>query len=151
MQFVRARADAEGFGPYARQITRMFRRHSPVLEELLDGLFHIAKADGVVAPAEIDYLRRVAEIFGFPEADFERIRAGHLGPDEADPYGILGVDRQADNAAIKAAYRKLISDNHPDRLIAKGMPKEFIDLATEKMATINAAYDRVAQERGMRR
>ena len=149
--FNRARADADGFEPYARQIAGMFRRRSPVLEELLDGLFHIAKADGAVASAELDYLRRVGEIFGFAEPDFERIRAGHLGPDQADPYGILGVDRQASDAAIKAAYRKLIRDNHPDRLIAAGMPKEFIDLATEKMATINAAYDRVAKERGIRR
>ena len=147
--FNRARADAEGFEPYARQIARLFRRGSPVLEELLDGLFHIAKADGAVAPAELDYLRRVAEIFGFSEANFERIRAGHLGPDEADPYGILGIGRQVDNAAIKAAYRRLIRDNHPDRLIAAGMPKEFVDLATEKMATINAAYDRIAKERGI--
>jgi len=149
--FNRARADADGFEPYARQIAGMFRRRSPVLEELLDGLFHIAKADGGVAPAELGYLRRVADIFGFSEPDFERIRAGHLGPDQTDPYGILGVDRQAGNDAIKAAYRKLIRDNHPDRLIAAGMPKEFVDLATEKMATINAAYDRIAEERGIRR
>jgi DnaJ like chaperone protein len=147
--FDRARRDAHGFEPYARQIARMFHRRSPVLEELLDGLFHIAKADGRVDAQELDYLGRVGEIFGFSAADFDRIRTAHLGPDEADPYVILGVTRGDDNAAIKAAWRKLVRENHPDRLMAKGLPKEFIDLANEKLGTINAAYDRIARERGI--
>jgi len=148
--FDQARRDSRGFEPYARQIAGMFHRRSKVLEELIDGLFHIAKADGTVAGAELDYLRRVAEIFGFAEPDFERIRAAHLGPDEGDPYRILGVARDTDDAAVKAAYRKLIRETHPDRLMAKGLPQEFVDIANEKMATINAAYDRIAKERGIR-
>jgi DnaJ like chaperone protein len=120
-----------------------------VLEELLDGLFHIAKAEGDVKAEELDYLRRVAAIFGFSEADFERIRAAQIGPDEADPYNILGVRRDMTDGEIKAAYRKLIRETHPDRLIAEGMPQEFVELANEKMAAINAAYDRVSRERGI--
>jgi DnaJ like chaperone protein len=147
--FDRARRDSEGFEPYARQIARMFRRGSRVLEELLDGLFHIATADGAVHEGEIDYLRRVAHIFGFDDHAFERIRAGHLGPDKGDPYAILGISREMTDAQIKNAWRRLIRENHPDKLIAKGMPKEFIEIATQKLATINAAYDRVAKERGI--
>src|SRR5207248_10878276 len=63
----------------AKQIAKLFEPASPVLEQLLDGLFHIAKADGKVPPAEIDYLRKVATIFGFDEAAFERIRRTQLG------------------------------------------------------------------------
>lgn len=147
--FDRARRDSAGFEPYARQIARMFRRRSKVLEELLDGLFHIATADGQVHDGEIDFLRRVAHIFGFDDAEFERIRASHIGPDKADPYAILGVSREMTDAEIKGAWRRMIRENHPDKLIAKGLPKEFVEIATEKLATINAAYDRIAKERGI--
>lgn len=147
--FDRARRDAAGFEPYARQIAGMFRRRSKVLEELLEGLFHIAKADGTVHAGEVDYLRRVAHIFGFDDHEFERIKAAHLGPDKADPYEILGVSRDMTDAQIKVAWRRLIRENHPDKLIAKGLPREFVEIATEKLATINAAYDRIAKERGI--
>ncbi len=147
--FDQARKSSLGYEAYAEQIAGMFRRQPTVLEELLDGLFHIAKADGRVIDEEIDYLHSVATIFGFDAAKFARIRASHLGADKTDPFVVLGVAHDAPNAEIKAAYRKLVRDNHPDRLIAKGMPKEFIDIATDKLAAINSAYDRVAQERGI--
>ena len=147
--FDQARRDARGFEPYAQQIAGLFQRKSRVLEGLLDALFHIAKADGSVGEAEIAYLRRVAEIFGFDEADFARIRESHLGADAADPYNVLGVTRAMDNAAIKAAYRKIVRDSHPDRLIAKGMPAEAVALGTARLASVNAAYDRICKERGI--
>jgi len=147
--FDQARKSSLGHEAYAEQIAGMFRRQPTVLEELLDGLFHIAKADGRVIDEEIDYLRSVATIFGFDAAKFARIRASHLGADKTDPFVVLGVAHDTPNADIKAAYRKLVRDNHPDRLIAKGMPKEFVDIATDKLAAINRAYERVARERGI--
>jgi DnaJ like chaperone protein len=119
------------------------------LEELLEGLFHIARADGRIHEAELSYLAEVARIFGFDEAAFARIREANLGPDKADPYTILGVTRAMSNDEIRAAWRKLARDNHPDRLIAQGLPEEFVNMANEKLATINAAYDKVANERGI--
>lgn len=147
--FDQARKSTLGFEAYAGQIAGMFRNQPAVLEELLDGLFNIAKADGHVPGTEIEYLRKVAGIFGFNEHDFERIRAEHLGPDKADPYEILGVARSMSDSEIKVAYRKLVREHHPDRLIAKGVPKEFIDVANEKLATINAAWDRISKERNI--
>jgi DnaJ like chaperone protein len=147
--FDQAKNDPGGFEPYAKQIARMFRKDHPVLEELLDGLFHIAKADGRVHDAEVAFLKNVALHFGFDEADFARIRESHLGPDKADPYTVLGINRTASNEEIKLAWRKLVRDNHPDKLMAQGLPVEFIELATQKLATINAAYDKVAKERGI--
>ncbi len=146
--FNQARRDARGFEPYARQIGRLFRENPAVLEELLDGLFHIARADGKVGPEELDFLHQVAGIFGFDEADWDRIRAANMGPDASDPYQILGVTRDDSDAQIKATHRRLVRENHPDRLMAQGLPQEFIDLANEKLATINAAYDRVREQRG---
>jgi len=147
--FDQARKSPLGFEAYAGQIARMFRTQRAVLEELLDGLFHIAKADGRVPPEELDYLRQVAGIFGFDDHDFERIRAEHLGADKADPYEILGVTRAMADSEIKVTYRKLVREHHPDRLIAKGVPKEFIEVANEKLATINAAWDRISKERNI--
>ena len=147
--FDQARNSPLGFEAYAGQIARMFRHQRAVLEELLDGLFHIAKADGRVPPAELEYLRKVAAIFGFGDHDFERIRAENLGPDKADPYEILGVTRAMTDSEIKVTYRKLVREHHPDRLIAKGVPREFIDVANEKLATINAAWDRITKERNI--
>jgi len=147
--FDQARKSPLGFEAYAGQVARMFKHQRAVLEELLDGLFHIAKADGRAELTELDYLKKVAVIFGFSDQEFDRIRAEHLGSDAADPYEILGVSRDAENATIKAAYRKLVREHHPDRLMAKGMPKEFIELATEKLATVNAAWDKIAKERSI--
>jgi DnaJ like chaperone protein len=144
-----AKRDARGFEPYAKQIAKMFRKDSPVLEELLDGLFHIARADGKIQDSELAYLAEVATLFGFSEADFARIREVNIGPDKADPYTILGVTRAMSNDEIRAAWRKLVRDNHPDRLIAQGLPEEFVMLANQKVATINAAYDKVSKERGI--
>ncbi len=144
-----AKRDARGFEPYAEQVAWMFRNEPAVLEELLAGLFHIARADGDVTQAELDYLRRVAGIFGLDGPAFERVRAMFMGPAEPDPFEILGVSRDASTEEIKRAYRKLIRETHPDTLVAQGLPKEFIDLANERMAAINAAYDRIEKQRGM--
>ena len=145
--FDQARRDAHGFEPYAKQIGRLFRHNPAVLEELIQGLFHIARADRKITQDELDYLAKVAEIFGFSEDDWARIRASNMGPDASDPYEVLGVGHEASDAEIKAAHRRLVVENHPDKLVAEGLPQEFVDLANEKLATINAAYDRIRERR----
>jgi DnaJ like chaperone protein len=142
-----ARQDTAGFESYAAQIARMFAGNPAVLEDILDGLFEIAKADGVLHPGESAFLERVAEIFGFAPGEFRRIRASHFGPDAGDPYVILGVDRAANDDEIRQTYRLLIKENHPDSLIARGVPEEFIKLANDKLAAITGAYDRIRKER----
>ncbi len=152
--FDEAKKDAEGFEPYAEQIAEMFAHQPAVMEELIGGLFHIARADGYVHPEELRFLRKTALIFGFSEFQFDRLKAIHMGEDGGDggtdPYQVLGLSRDASDGDIKKTYRKLIRENHPDTLIAQGMPQEFIDVANEKMAAINAAYDRVEKERGLK-
>ena len=146
--FNQARKDARGFEPYAKQLGRMFAGNLGVLEELLDGLFHIARADGHVTEPELEFLEQVAACFGFNEAEWARIRASNMGPDSRDPYQVLGVAHAADEDEIKSAYRRLVRENHPDRLVAQGMPQEFIEIANEKLATINDAYERIQKMRG---
>lgn len=139
-----------GFEGYARRLARRFRAHPAILEDVLDGLFHVAKADGRMTAEELDYLERVASIFGFSESEFDRIRAGHGALDGQDPYLVLGVDRSIADADLKRAYRRIASQNHPDRLIARGAPPEMQRVADEKMAVINAAYQRILAARGLR-
>lgn len=155
--FDQAKQNADGYEPYARQIGEMFRGEWNVLEELIGALFHIAKADGHIHPGEIRYLHGVARLFGFSDRDFERIQTIYLAgwggeggraAKADDAYEILGVATDASDDDIKAAYRNLVRENHPDVLTAKGMPQEFIDLANEKLATINNAYDRIKKQRG---
>ena len=148
--FNEARKESTGFEPYAEQVMEIFPHNRQVREELLAALFHIAQADGVIHEAELAYLKGVARIFQFGERDFERIFSSHLGSDDADPYEILGVDRDAEDDEIKSAYRDLIRKNHPDLLMAEGLPQEMIDVANEKVAHINDAYDRIEKLRGMK-
>ncbi len=145
--FNRARKDSGGFEPYARQLGGMFRDNPAVLEELLDGLFHIARADGRISDEEVNYLAAVAREFGFSETTWHRIREANMGPDQGDPYTILGVAHDAKDEDVKAAYRKLVRENHPDRLVAQGLPPEFIELANEKLATVNQAYEKIKKAR----
>jgi DnaJ like chaperone protein len=144
-----ARQDIAGFEHYAGQIARLFRDNPAVLEDVLDTLFEIAKADGVLHPCEARFLERVAEIFGFAPNEYRRIRASHFAPELTDPYVILGVSYAADDEEIRHTYRRLVRENHPDSLIARGVPAEFIRLATDKLAAINGAYEKIRAERGM--
>ncbi|MAF94681.1 MAG: molecular chaperone DjlA [Rhodospirillaceae bacterium] len=152
--FDEAKKDAQGFEPYAEQISMMFAHEPAVMEELLGGLFHIARADHAIHPKELEFLRKTALIFGFSEIQFERLKAIHMGPiggaDGVNSYQVLGLSREASDDEIKKTYRVLIRENHPDTLIAQGMPQEFIDVANEKMAAINAAYDVIEKERGLK-
>ncbi len=144
-----ARRDASGFEPYAEQIAELFADTPTVREELLTGLFVIALADGTLHPAERDYLCAVAEIFQIDKRGFERIQEGLMGHGQGDPYEILGVAPNAGDETLKTAYRKLVREHHPDRLIARGMPQEFIDVANQKLAAINDAYDRISKQRSL--
>src|ERR1700744_2089174 len=141
-----ARRDTAGYEAYAAQIARMFRTSPGMLEDIMDGLFEIAKADGVFHPGEARFLERVAEIFGFSPNVFRRIRASHF-VDAADPYVILGVSYEAGEEEVRRAYRLLVKENLPDSLIGRGVPPEFVKLANDKLAAINAAYEKIRKER----
>jgi DnaJ like chaperone protein len=144
-----AQQDVAGFQAYAEQVARVYRDRPAVLEDVLDALFHIAKADKYIHPAELEYLRTVADIFGFSEVEFARIRASHLGPERTDPYLVLGITPDISSEDLKKAYRRLVRENHPDTLIARGVPKELVSIANEKLAMINVAYEKILRQRGL--
>lgn len=140
-----AKADPAGYEAHARRLAGAFADSPMVLAEVLMALNQIALADGRLHPAEEEFLRRVSEIFGLAGQSFYHDAAEAAHPDD---YAVLGVSPSASSGEIKAAWRKLSREHHPDTLMAKGMPQEYIDLATKKMAEINAAYDRIRNKRG---
>lgn len=146
-----ARQTTHGYERYARQIARHFRARPAALEDVIDGLFHIALADGILTEDEEAYLARVADIFGFSEAEFARLRATHIGRDSDDPYLLLGVDETISDADLRKAYRRAAAANHPDRIVARGLPSEMTALATQKMAMINRAYAQIQAQRKKQR
>jgi DnaJ like chaperone protein len=147
-----AKQDIAGYEVYAERLAGMCGSGHPncaMLEDILDGLFHIAKADGMVHEREVAFLRRISEIFEISPDHFESILARHADIGEADPYKVLGVGRDASFEEIRKHYRLLVRENHPDRAIARGLPEEFVAIASTRVAALNAAYEVI--EKGRRR
>jgi DnaJ like chaperone protein len=142
-----ARRTTLGFESYARRIGRRYRARPCLLEDVLDGLFAVATADGAISPPELDLLRRASDAFGFDETAWRRIRATWLGPDPDDPFAVLGLTPDASTDAVRAAWRRLAADNHPDTMAARGAPEPFVRLAHDKTAAINAAYSDIMRRR----
>ncbi|MFN3515114.1 MAG: TerB family tellurite resistance protein [Phenylobacterium sp.] len=142
-----ARQTTRGYESYARQLAKRYAHCPTLLEDVLDGLFHIAASDGAVSADELAYLERVAELFGFSPLVFRRLKATHLGVAQDDPYAVLGVAHDASDEAVRAAWKAALSEAHPDRARARGLPSEFIEVAEAKAAAINAAFDAVMRER----
>ena len=138
-----AKQDTAGFEIYASQIEMLCgsgHANCPALEDILDGLFHIAKADGAFHHHELEFLQSTAAAFKIDEHHYSRILARHGASGEPDPYLVLGLKRGASLDDARAAWRELVRENHPDVLTGRGMPQEFIAIATERLKTINRAW-----------
>jgi DnaJ like chaperone protein len=142
-----ARQTTRGFESYARQIAKRYRACPQVLEEVLAGLFHVAKADGVVTDDELKFLERVAELFNISPMTWRRIRAEQIGAPADDAYVILGVAPDAPDAEIHAAWKRALMDLHPDRAVALGRSLQDTEAAQARAAVVNAAHDQVMRER----
>jgi len=141
-----AKQDVAGYESYARQLAGLCSEGQSdchLLEDILDGLFHIATADGYVHEKEMAFLAGVAEIFGYDEVAFDRIAIRHVQRGADDPYAILGLERGVSFDMARKRYRALVKEHHPDRLVAEGLPLEFITIANRRLAAINAAWARI--------
>jgi len=141
--FDMARTDVAGYRDYARQIARMFAEDRETLNDLMEGLFHIAMADGFYHPGEDKFLETVAEIFGLSDRQFRALRARFVPDEDPDPYSVLGVPHDMAYADIRKIWRKLVRETHPDAMIARGVPEEAIRLAEKRMIDINRAWDEI--------
>jgi len=141
--FNEAQRTVYGFESIAQQVGVLLQDTPEVLEEIINNLFYVAEADGKISESELSFIKTVSSIFKFDENTFERIYQARLNDQESDPYKVLGVKRTDDEETIKNAWIKLTKEHHPDNLVAKGMPPEFIEQTTKEMSSINAAYDKI--------
>jgi len=143
-----ARSDVAGFELYARKIVALFGTDDPALCDLMEGLFHIAMADGEYHPAENEFLARVAEIFGIDEMRFRALRARFVPEAAPDPYTVLGVRPDTPMDEIRAAWRTEVRASHPDQLAARGVPEEALKLAEKHLIAVNRAWEEIREARG---
>ena len=142
-----ARQDVAGFDAYARKIRAMFREDDKVLVDLMEGLFHIAIADGRYHPKEDAFLGAVAEIFGVGDRCFRSLRARFVDDATPDPYDVLGIGTDATLDEARRAWKQAVRDSHPDRMIARGVPQEGVKLAERRLIAINAAWEEIAAKK----
>ena len=143
-----ARQDVAGFEDYATRVREMFGAGHEALGDLLEGLFHIAMADGQYHPNEDEFLKGVADIFGLGEREFRQIRSRFVPEAEADPYSVLGLTPEASMEELRAAWKTQVQESHPDRLVARGLPEEAIKMAEKRMVAINRAWQDIKDARG---
>jgi len=136
-----ARRDVAGFDDYARRIAEMFAEHPEILTDLMEGLFHIAMADGTYHPNEDVFLERVAEIFGLADETFPALKARFVPDTSPLPHTVLGIAPDAPMDVARAAWRKLVRANHPDALVARGLPEEAVRMAEKRLIDINRAWE----------
>jgi DnaJ like chaperone protein len=142
-----AKRDVAGYEAYARQLGRLFHDNRELLTDVMDGLFHIAVADEYLHPNEEHFLANVAKEFGFTDQEYLRIKGRHYRCGLYDPYNILHASPKLTDAELRIQYHKLVAENHPDMLMARGVPAEAIGIATSKLAAINAAYEEIKAAR----
>lgn len=141
-----AAQDVAGYETYAGKVAALLADEPEMLRALLECLFHVAAADGVLHPDEDRFLAVVAEKFGLSHGEFMSVRAGFVS-DPCSPYQILGVHPDISDADLKLRYRALVREHHPDKLAATGVPPELRCAATRRLAAINAAYDEIVEQR----
>ena len=142
-----ARKDVAGFDLYAARIRDMFGAGHQALVDLLEGLFYIAVADGRYHPNENVFLEEVARIFGVQSRDFVNMRARFVPDENPDPYCVLGIDPTANAETVRQAWRALVREYHPDRMIARGVPEEAMKLAEKRLIQANWAYEEILNTR----
>ncbi|ADE84571.1 molecular chaperone DjiA [Rhodobacter capsulatus] len=142
--FDMARTDVAGFDAYARKIAAMFGPGAPVLQDLLEGLFTIALADGEYHDNEDAFLHEVAAIFGLDQACFRSIRATYVADAPPDPWSVLELAPGSDLAAARARWKAMVREAHPDRAMARGLPPEAVKLAEERVIALNRAWEEIS-------
>jgi len=131
---------------FAHQLYQTTGAQPTLLLSFLDLLFQIAAADGKFHPAEEAALKKIKDIFNISDKQFEDIKAVYFK--EFDRYyKMLNCNPESSNEEIKTNYKKLVKEFHPDKIIAKGLPEEFIEFASKRFQEIHESYEKIRQDR----
>ena len=147
--FNSAKENIDDYKDIAEQVYKVFKSDRGLLFELLNSLFSIAYADGELHPKEKVMLSEIAKIFQISDNEFESLNnifEAKISKDNTSinrSYKILGLSENASLEQVSNQYRKLIKEYHPDKLQGMGLPKEFIELANQKLSAINKAYTEI--------
>ena len=139
----------ETFEQFASQFYQQFQYQPQFLELLVDILLRVAVADGGLSENEEQTIHSAVRIFNFSETKYQTFRSKYVS-DVGKYYAVLGCNSKDPNDRIKQQYRKLAQDYHPDKIVSKGLPEEFVKFANDKFREIQHAYETIKQERGMR-
>jgi len=131
---------------FAIQIYQITKEQPAVLLSFFDVLFRVAAADGTFHSAEEAVLKRIKDIFQISDQQFHNIKAVYFN-DIDRYYKCLNCTPESSNQEIKSSYKKLVKDFHPDAIVSKGLPEEFMDFATKRFREIQGAYEKIKQER----
>jgi DnaJ like chaperone protein len=131
---------------FAHQLYQAAGSQPTLLISFLDLLFQIAAADGKFHPAEETALKRIKEIFHISDKQFEDIKAVYFKDFDKD-YKVLNCTPDSSNEEIKSNYKKLVKEFHPDTIISKGLPEEFIEFASKRFQEIHESYNKIRRER----
>jgi DnaJ like chaperone protein len=121
-------------------------RRTHLIRMFLEIQIQAAYADGIFDNSEHNALKDIAQKLHFPLHELENL----IQQFAEDAYKILGAEESLDDKEIKRAYRRLLAQHHPDKLVAKGLPEEMQKLANEKTQEIISAYEVIKKHRGMR-
>lgn len=133
---------------FAAQFAEFTRNQRDLRLSLVDMLFRVALADGTFHPREDEMISSVSAVLGISAAELRAIRDRHLGSAN-HAYSVLGLRPEASDEEVKSTYRRLVHEHHPDRIVAEGMPDEFVDYANQRFQEIQAAWDTIRTERNL--
>ena len=131
---------------FALQLYQIARAQPAVLLSFLDMLFQVAAADGMLHPGEENALKSIQDIFRISDQQFNSIKGAYF-KDVDLYYKRLNCTPESSNEEIKANYRKLVRDFHPDTIVSKGLPEEFTEFAAQRFREIQEAYENIRKER----
>ncbi len=155
--FNEAKKSSDGYESYAKQLVETFPNNPLILYEVVNALFAISFVDGYLHKNEERIIKDISKIFGISSSTYYSIKASYTTDNNiknsesldelSKAYAVLGLSSDVTDKGLDKAYKILIKDYHPDRLVGYGLPRDFIDLANNRLAKINASYDYIKSNR----
>lgn len=147
--FNESKNSSYSFSDFANNFYRMNAHQNSMLFTMLNLLFEVAKADGVLHPNEEQLLVNASNIFKISKHDYDNLKKQHFPKLSSEKhYAVLNCSKSDSDSVIKSNYRKLVQEFHPDKIANKGLPDEFSSYAKTKFQEIQDAYDYIKEARG---